>query len=245
MRSAIGHLVPNMRVTEIQLIKGRGVFWANILASPLFHPAVPPTSEEMAPKKSSGGKKKDEGDGEADRVHVVVRIRPPQRKDEREGAQSESLQYDAEKNMLFLLTTDEEGKPKPKQYQFDRVLWKDSVQQDAWLAAGESVVNSVLQGYTGCVMCYGQTGAGKTFTLANEKEGQEGVMIQAFNHIFRTADQERELKYEIEVAFQQIYLDGISDLLDPRTVCMCACMRVHACVVCTHLCACMHVHACV
>ena len=95
------------------------------------------------------------------------------------------------------------------------VLWKDSVQNDAWEAAGRGVVESVMKGYTGCVMCYGQTGAGKTFTLTNEKPGQEGIMIQAFNHIFLTMASERELKYEVDISYQQIYLDGISDLLLP------------------------------
>ena len=168
----------------------------------------------MAPKKPAGGKGK-EGGGEDDRVHVVVRIRPPVRKDEKFGEGSESLQYDKEKNMLFLLAKDEDGKANPKQFVFDRVLWKDSTQNDAWEAAGISVVKSVMQGYTGCVMCYGQTGAGKTFTLANEKPGQEGIMIQAFNCIFQTMADERELKYEVALAYQQIYLDGISDLLQP------------------------------
>jgi len=145
----------------------------------------------------------------------VVRIRPPIRKDEKFGAESEALQYDKEKNMLFLLTKDDDANVTPKQFVFDRVLWKDSVQNDAWEAAGVSVTKSVMQGYTGCVMCYGQTGAGKTFTLANDKPGQEGVMIQAFNFIFATADNERELKYEVQLSYQQIYLDAISDLLQP------------------------------
>jgi len=149
-------------------------------------------------------------------VHVVVRIRPPVRKDEKFGEGSEALQYDKEKNMLFLLAKDDEGKAVPKQFVFDKVLWKDSVQSDAWESAGLPVVKAILQGYTGCVMCYGQTGAGKTFTLANEKPGQEGVMIQAFNYVFETLQQERELKYEVYLAYQQIYLDGISDLLQPN-----------------------------
>jgi len=170
----------------------------------------------MAPKKDSKKAGK-EGDGQDDRVHVVVRIRPPVRKDEKFGEGSESLQYDKEKNMLFLLAKEEDESKgvNPKQFVFDRVLWKDSSQHDAWEAAGLSVVKSSMQGYTGCVMCYGQTGAGKTHTLANDKAGQEGVMINAFNYIFDTADSERELKYEVQIAFQQIYLDGISDLLQP------------------------------
>merc|ERR1719224_223145 len=136
----------------------------------------------MAPKRASTAGGKDE-----DRVRVVVRIRPPVRKDEKFGEGSEALQYDPEKNLLFLLQKEDEKDGKnsdPKQYVFDKVLWKDSQQVDAWHAAGEPVVNAVLEGYTGCVMCYGQTGAGKSFTLANEGKGQEGVMIQAFNHIF-------------------------------------------------------------
>ena len=64
-------------------------------------------------------------------------------------------------------------------------------------------------------MCYGQTGAGKSFTLANESAGQEGVMIRAFNHIFEVAAAERELKYDVAISYQQIYLDTITDLLNP------------------------------
>ena len=66
-------------------------------------------------------------------------------------------------------------------------------------------------------MCYGQTGAGKTFTLANDKPGQEGVMIQAFNYIFQAMAEERELKYEVQLSYQQIYLDGLTDLLSPSS----------------------------
>ena len=168
----------------------------------------------MAPKKASTGGK---GGGEEDRVRVVVRIRPPVRKDEKFGEGSESLQYDKERNLLFLLAKedDKEKSADPKQFVFDRVLWKDSQQADAWDAAGMPVVNAVMQGYTGCVMCYGQTGAGKSFTLANESAGQEGVMIRAFHHIFETAAAERELKYEVSISYQQIYLDSITDLLNP------------------------------
>lgn len=57
------------------------------------------------------------------------------------------------------------------------MLWKDSQQHDAWEAAGKPVVNAVMEGYTGCVMCYGQTGAGKSYTLANEASGGDRVCI--------------------------------------------------------------------
>ena len=121
-------------------------------------------------------------------------------------------------------------------------------------------------------MCYGQTGAGKTFTLANETAGQQGIMVQTFNLIFQTAAEDKNAKYEVwapsqpatqpathpatqlgiaasvasvasvaasasadvasvadvastallastaqvNVAYVQIYLDGLSDLLNPE-----------------------------
>ena len=152
-----------------------------------------------------------------DRLHVVVRIRPPVRQDEKFGEGSEALQVDKERNLLWLLQSGEGGaEGKTKQYVFDRVLWKDSQQIDAWEAAGIPVVKGAMEGYTGCVMCYGQTGAGKSYTLANNKPGQEGVMVQAFNYIFQVAADERELKYEMHLAYVQIYLDGITDLLMPK-----------------------------
>ena len=167
----------------------------------------------MAPKRNSTAGK---GGGDDDRVHVVVRIRPPVRKDEKFGEGSEALQYDAEKNLLFLMTKDEEkGKEDTKQFVFDKVLWKDSQQKDAWEHAGKGMVNATLEGFTSCVMCYGQTGAGKSFTLANEAKGQEGIMIAAFHHIFETAAESKDLKYEVAISYQQIYLDTITDLLNP------------------------------
>ena len=40
-------------------------------------------------------------------------------------------------------------------------------------------------------------------------------MIQAFHHIFACAAESRDLKYEVAISYQQIYLDTITDLLNP------------------------------
>lgn len=46
--------------------------------------------------------------------------------------------------MLFLLAKedDKEKTADPKQFAFDKVLWKDSGQHDAWEAAGLPTVNA-------------------------------------------------------------------------------------------------------
>ena len=45
------------------------------------------------------------------------------------------------------------------------------------------VVSAVLEGINGCIMCYGQTGAGKTHTLGNVANGTEGVVWRALHQI--------------------------------------------------------------
>ena len=42
-------------------------------------------------------------------------------------------------------------------------------------------------------------------------------MIRAFQHIFGMAEQSRDLKYEVSISYQQIYLDSITDLLNPSS----------------------------
>ena len=189
---------------------------SNSMASPKPDSPKPDSPKPPKPKSKKGG---GDDDTATERVNVVVRIRPPVRHDEKFGEGSEALQHDADKNMLYLLQKEDSTKSKnasaPKQFVFDKVLWKDSVQEDAWHAAGTRVVTGSMEGYTGCVMCYGQTGGGKTYTLANDSPGNEGIMVRAFNMIFERAASERSLKYEVTLAYVQIYLDEISDLLRP------------------------------
>ena len=54
----------------------------------------------------------------------------------------------------------------PHDYSFrvDKVLHNTS-QEGVFEECGQDVVDSVLQGYNGTLMAYGQTGAGKTFTM--------------------------------------------------------------------------------
>ena len=45
------------------------------------------------------------------------------------------------------------------------------------------VLKGVTEGFNGCVMCYGQTGAGKTYTLGNAEAGQEGIVPRALRYL--------------------------------------------------------------
>lgn len=90
---------------------------------------------------------------------------------------------------------------------------------------GQPVVNNVMQGYNACCLAYGQTGAGKTFTMQGElaDAGGEarGLTPRVFQAIFR-AIEEREgeaqgalRQYTCKCSFLQIYNEQVSDLLCP------------------------------
>ena len=61
----------------------------------------------------------------------------------------------------------------PKQFTFDAAYDQESLQKDLYLETFAPLVNSVLEGFNGTIFAYGQTGAGKTFTM----EGVKGNLV--------------------------------------------------------------------
>jgi hypothetical protein len=66
------------------------------------------------------------------------------------------------------------------------------------------ILTSFLVGYNVCIFAYGQTGAGKSYTMMGrqEEEGQEGIIPQICKDLFRRIrnTSSEELKYSVEVS---------------------------------------------
>ena len=77
------------------------------------------------------------------------------------------------------------------------------------------VVQSVLQGYNGTIMCYGQTGAGKTYTQLGGTSAYEyrGVQPRAIAEIFNYVHDSPQFDATIGVSYLEIYNDTLVDLL--------------------------------
>eukprot|EP00775_Hariotina_reticulata_P005321 gene5321-5556_t len=99
-------------------------------------------------------------------------------------------------------------------FKVDGVL--DNVSQEAvYDHCAREAVDSVLSGYNGTVFCYGQTGAGKTFTMSGDAHnyGNRGVVPRALHHIFREIDLRTDRIYRVHVSYMEIYNEALYDLL--------------------------------
>lgn len=78
------------------------------------------------------------------------------------------------------------------------------------------VVESALRGFNGTVLCYGQTGAGKTYTLGSLDSEAIGMIPRALGEIFSSAAADSSHSYSLHLSYLQIYNESIQDLLvDP------------------------------
>ena len=78
-----------------------------------------------------------------------------------------------------------------------------------YLKTSQKIVNAVLQGYNGGIICYGETGTGKSYTI---KEIIPQVENQIFEYI-EDSNGNNEL-FKIEVAMIEIYKEQVNDLID-------------------------------
>lgn len=67
---------------------------------------------------------------------------------------------------------------------------------------GEEMLEHAFEGYNVCIFAYGQTGAGKSYTMmGRQEEGQEGIIPMICKDLFSKIrkNSSDELKYSVEV----------------------------------------------
>ena len=82
------------------------------------------------------------------------------------------------------------------------------------------IISAAMEGYNGTVMCYGQTGAGKTFTMCgNEKSFQHrGIIPRAIARVFQEVDQRPESLITVKTSYLEIYNEAMFDLFSDNEV---------------------------
>lgn len=85
------------------------------------------------------------------------------------------------------------------------------------------MIDNVIEGYNSTVLAFGQTGAGKTYTmegagtklLANDSEG---MVPKAIRVLFAKMTDKKMSKFRVSCTFLQIYNERIYDLLSPNLI---------------------------
>ncbi|KAK3522416.1 hypothetical protein QTP86_010322 [Hemibagrus guttatus] len=148
-------------------------------------------------------------------VKVVVRCRPLNRKEEASGCDS-IVDMDVKLGQVALRNPRAAAGEPDKTFTFDAVYDAGSKQSDLYDESVRPLVDSVLRGFNGTVLAYGQTGTGKTYTMQGEwmEAERRGIMPSSFEHIFTHISRSQNQQYLVRASYLEIYQEEIRDLLN-------------------------------
>lgn len=105
-------------------------------------------------------------------------------------------------------------------FTFDRVFDMNSKQSDIFDFSIKPTVDDILNGYNGTVFAYGQTGAGKSYTMMGtdiDNDDGRGVIPRIVEQIFASIlASPGTIEYTVRVSYMEIYMEKIRDLLAPQ-----------------------------
>ncbi|CZT01123.1 probable kinesin heavy chain [Rhynchosporium graminicola] len=146
-------------------------------------------------------------------IKVVARFRPQNRIEVAEGGQP-IVAFESDDTCRL------DSKEASGSFTFDRVFDMNSRQKDVFDFSIKSTVDDILNGYNGTVFAYGQTGAGKSYTMMgtdmDDPEGR-GVIPRIVEQIFQSIlSSPGTIEYTVRVSYMEIYMERIRDLLAPH-----------------------------
>lgn len=142
-------------------------------------------------------------------VRVVVRFRPQQERELREGGE-EVCKFEKTGKGVSMNGT------RKANFTFDRVFNKLSTQEEVYNDAARPVVEDVLKGYNGTIFAYGQTSSGKTHTMegADLESDMRGIIPRIVQEIFGYIQIAPEsFEFVVRISYFEIYMEKIRDLL--------------------------------
>ncbi|RPB20573.1 kinesin heavy chain [Terfezia boudieri ATCC MYA-4762] len=152
------------------------------------------------------------GSGSYNTIKVVARFRPQNSIEIREGGQP-IVQFHSED------TCELTSKEASGSFTFDRVFDMASKQADVFNFSIKPTVDDILNGYNGTVFAYGQTGAGKSYTMMGadiDNDAHKGVIPRIVEQIFYCiTNSPQSMEYTVRVSYMEIYMERIRDLLNP------------------------------
>uniref|UniRef100_A0A3B4XHK9 Kinesin family member 1A n=1 Tax=Seriola lalandi dorsalis TaxID=1841481 RepID=A0A3B4XHK9_SERLL len=156
-------------------------------------------------------------------VKVAVRVRPF---NSREISKDSKCIIQMSGNTTTILNPKQ---PKEnKSFNFDFSYWSHTTPEDINYASqvqvyrdiGEEMLLHAFEGYNVCIFAYGQTGAGKSYTMMGRQEkDQQGIIPLLCEDLFTKingSNNDNSMSYSVEVSYMEIYCERVRDLLNPK-----------------------------
>ena len=165
----------------------------------------------------------------SEKIKVIVRVRPS------------GDHYDQKSPCLITSgnTITAKSRSDTKKFVFDYIASETSTQMDIFLNGAKPICDSVLLGYNGTIFVYGQTGAGKTYTLLGGKYSpyddlseisflqknntddnfNKGILQLSIEYLFNESKrlENNDAKIKFSCSYLEIYMEQLSELLNPNT----------------------------
>lgn len=156
-------------------------------------------------------------------MKVAVRVRPF---NSRETSKESKCIIQMQGNSTSIINP-KNPKEAPKSFSFDYSYWSHTSPEDPCFASQNRVYNDIgkemllhaFEGYNVCIFAYGQTGAGKSYTMmGKQEESQAGIIPQLCEELFEKINDNcnEEMSYSVEVSYMEIYCERVRDLLNPK-----------------------------
>ncbi|XP_075366357.1 kinesin-like protein KIFC3 isoform X2 [Mycteria americana] len=141
-------------------------------------------------------------------IRVFGRVRPITKEDGEGPEAANVVTFDADDDAVLHLL----HKGKQVSFELDKVFPPQAAQEEVFQEV-QALVTSCIDGYNVCIFAYGQTGAGKTYTMEGTA-ANPGINQRALQLLFSEVQGKvADWDYAISVSAAEIYNEALRDLL--------------------------------
>ncbi|XP_042336714.1 kinesin-like protein KIFC3 isoform X4 [Sceloporus undulatus] len=141
-------------------------------------------------------------------IRVFGRVRPISKEDGEGPEAANAVTFDPDDDAILHLM----HRGKLISFELDKVFPPEATQEDVFREV-QALITSCIDGYNVCIFAYGQTGAGKTYTMEGTCENP-GINQRALQLLFSEVQAKAsDWEYRITVSVAEIYNEALRDLL--------------------------------
>lgn len=154
-------------------------------------------------------------------IRVNVRVRPFISNDKLEDKKSSVIECESRNDLILKIPTEmlkSDNHQQEYHFSFERIYPPTSTQNNLFTELS-SLIQSSIDGHNVCIFSYGQTGAGKTYTmLGGESQDSLGLLPRTVDMLFQRARELEQVgvKCSFGVCFSEIYNNRMINLLDEK-----------------------------